>query len=305
MIACIILAAFSVAANSNKAYSQMSPKVKSIFPEGTIVYGNIAYAGDTLTRHLLDVYLPANAKGNLPLVIWIHGGAWMQNDKYADMGYMKNTVKGFIDSGYALASIDYRYSTDSVFPAQVRDCNQAIEYLYDHANDYRLDKKRIALVGFSAGGHLASLLALSNNNNVQNFYPGNKKPAFKIKAAVDFYGPADFLVMVGGAPTDPPPAPNAIALLLGANPFDRPDLAKAASPATYVDKNDPPFIIIQGEKDQSVPNTQSILLSSWLKLAGVPNELVIVPNAPHYGEMFDAEYIRKKIFAFLGEYLRK
>ena len=58
----------------------------------------------------------------------------MLNDKYADMSYMKNTVKSFIDSGYALASINYRYSTDSVFPAQIRDCNQAFEFLYQHVN---------------------------------------------------------------------------------------------------------------------------------------------------------------------------
>jgi dipeptidyl aminopeptidase/acylaminoacyl peptidase len=86
------------------------------------------------------------------------------------MGYMKNTVRSFIDSGYALASINYRYSTDSVFPAQIRDCNQAIEFLYQHASTYNIDKNKIAVIGFSAGGHLASLLALSNNNNVKTFH---------------------------------------------------------------------------------------------------------------------------------------
>ncbi len=91
------------------------------------------------------------------------------NDKYADMGYMKKTLKGFIDSGYALASIDYRHSTQAVFPAQIQDCNQAIEYLYQHAAKYNIDKNRIAVIGFSAGGHLASLLALSNNNSVKEF----------------------------------------------------------------------------------------------------------------------------------------
>jgi acetyl esterase/lipase len=214
-------------------------------------------------------------------------------------------VRGFIDSGYAFASIDYRYSTDSIFPAQIKDCNQAIEYLYQHAGEYKFDKKRIAVIGFSAGGHLASLLALSNNDKVPAFYQGGKKPAFKIKAAVDFYGPSDLLVMVGGPVNGEPPNPNPLALLLGASPFDRPDLARVASPVTYLDKNDPPFIIIQGEKDQSVPYTQSVLLSTELKLVGVPNELIIVPGAPHYGEMFDAEYIRKKIFAFLDEHLKK
>src|SRR3982751_3267943 len=75
--------------------AQTSP-VQNIFPANTITYSNIAYANDTLKKHRLDIYLPPNAS-NLPLVVWIHGGAWMVNDKYADMSYMKNTVKSFID----------------------------------------------------------------------------------------------------------------------------------------------------------------------------------------------------------------
>ena len=109
------------------ANAQASP-VQNIFPKGTVMYSNVPYANDTLKKHLLDIYLPQNAGANTPLIVWVHGGAWMMNDKYADMGYMKNTVKSFIDSGYALASIDYRFSTDAVFPAQIQDCNRALEY---------------------------------------------------------------------------------------------------------------------------------------------------------------------------------
>src|SRR4051812_22771780 len=97
------------------ANAQPSSKVKDIFPTGTVTYSNIPYANDTMQKHLLDIYLPANAGNKTPLIVWVHGGAWMLNDKYADMGYMKKTIKGFIDGGYALASIDYRYSTSAVF----------------------------------------------------------------------------------------------------------------------------------------------------------------------------------------------
>jgi acetyl esterase/lipase len=285
------------------ANAQAPEKIQQIFPAGTIQYSNIPYAGDTLKKHLLDIYLPPGAKGDLPVVIWFHGGAWMFNDKYADMGYMKNTVRSFLDSGYALASIDYRHSTTAVFPAQIRDCNQAIEFLYQNAGKYKLNKEKFAVIGFSAGGHLASLLALSNNNKVKEFYPDGKKPSFRIRLALDFYGPSDF-VAIGAAWDDKTNASNKPeAILLGASPLERPDLAKAASPVTYVDKGDPPFLIVQGEKDQSVPYTQSVLLSSWLRLAGVKNELVIVPGAPHFGPMFDADYIREKVFRYLREYL--
>jgi acetyl esterase/lipase len=288
---------------TNYGNTQTSP-VQSIFPKATIVYSNISYANDTIKKHLLDVYLPATATNNTPLVVWIHGGAWMLNDKYADMGYMKNTVKGFIDSGYALASIDYRFSTDAVFPAQIQDCNQALEYLYQHAGQYKIDKNRIALIGFSAGGHLASLLALSNNNNVSEFYPEGIKTHFKIKCVLDFYGPSDFIMLANNPDTSISNARNPVSILLGAQPLERPDIAKKASPVTYVDKNDPPFLIVQGEKDESVPNTQSKVLSSWLTIAGVKNQLIIVPGAPHYGEMFDVENIRNSLFSFLAAYLK-
>ena len=286
------------------ANAQPPSGIQNIFPKGTVTLSNLPYANDTLKKHLLDIYLPPNATSNTPLIVWVHGGAWMLNDKYADMGYMKNTIKGFIDSGYALASIDYRYSTDAVFPAQIQDCNEALEYLYQHAGQYKLDKNRIAVIGFSAGGHLASLMALSNNNPVREFYHNGAKSHFNVKCVLDFYGPSDFVVLGCSTDTSINNARNPVAILLGALPVERPDLAKRASPVTYVDKNDPPFLIVQGEKDESVPNTQSRLLSSWLSIAGIKNQLIIVPNAPHYGEMFDTEDIRKNVFNFLALHLK-
>lgn len=286
---------------SLKICAQTFNPVKDAFPAGTLHYDNIPYANDTLKKHLLDIYVPSTNKSSYPVVVWIHGGAWMSNDKYADMGYMKNTLKEFIEKGYAVASIDYRWSTMAVFPAQIQDCNQALEFLYQNASKYKLDKSRMALIGFSAGGHLANLAGLSNNNNVKDFYADGKKPHFKIKVVLDFYGPADFLTLKGRDSNDPH---NPITLLLGGMVADNEAKAKKASPITYIDKNDPPFLIVQGEKDQSVNPDQAILLSEKLKAAGVKNDLIIVPDAPHYGVMFDAENIRDKIFEYLDEYLK-
>ncbi len=280
----------------------MPDRIKSMFPVGTVFHSDISYAGDTLKKHLLDLYLPSGATSNTPLVIWVHGGAWMKNDKYADMSYMKNTVRTFLEKGYALASIDYRHSTSAIFPAQIQDCNQAVEFLSKNAVKYKLDKNRFALIGFSAGGHLASLLALSRNNSVTEFYSQKKKPEFTIKAVVDFYGPSEFLLFFGTL--EPHHTDNPIATLLGSSPLKRPDLSKQASPCTYVDKNDPPFFIVHGEKDQDVPTAQSYLLKSHLDLAYIKNELTIVKDAPHYGEMFDTPEIREKLFDFLETHLK-
>ena len=273
-------------------------RVIDAFPAGTILHGNIPYNNDTLQKHLLDIYLPANAKGKVPLVIFIHGGGWLSNDKYADMGYMKKTVAEIISSGFALASIDYRFSTQAVFPALIQDCNRAVSFLYDNADKYGFDKNRFAVMGFSAGGHLASLLGLSKNNNIEAFFMTGSNKSFNIKAVVDFYGPAE-LILFPGADNEKSPE----GLLIGAAPLARPDLAKAASPVTYVDKNDPPFLIIHGEKDELVSIKQSQLLSAWLNVVGVQNELIIVKDAPHFGVMFDTDDVRNKVMAFLKKQL--
>lgn len=279
-------------------YSQTN-KVIEIFPEGTILHGNIPYNNDRHKKHLLDIYLPHDVQGKVPLVIWIHGGAWLSNDKYADLGYMKKTVAEILKGGLALASIDYRFSTEAAFPSQLLDCNRAISYLYDHADEYGLDTERIAVMGFSAGGHLASMVGLSKNHEQEDFFmPGTSK-SFEIKAVVDFYGPADLTLFPGA---DDPQSPEG--LLIGAAPLERPDLAKAASPVSYVDENDPPFLIIHGEKDELVSPRQSHLLSSWLRVKGVSNELIIVPDAPHFGSMFDSEDIRIKVLDFLKNELK-
>jgi acetyl esterase/lipase len=276
---------------------QTPEHIRQIFPNGTVFHSNIPYAGDTIKKHQLDIYLPRDAKSPLPLVVWVHGGAWRLNDKYADMSYMKNTIQNIVHNGFALASIDYRHSTTEKFPAQIKDCIQAVQFLHDNAGKYRIDKSKIILMGFSAGGHLASLLALSLNDNVKEFYPLGNKPTFSIKAVLDFYGPSDLLMFYGNSL--PGPDTSNIGILLGASPLLRPDLSKKASPVTYIDKGDPPFFIVHGEKDDAVPPTQSHLLKSYLDLADVKNELFVVKGAPHYGEMFDTQEVQDRLFLFL------
>ena len=263
------------------------------------MHGNISYNNDDLPKHLLDIYLPPNRTGKLPLIVFIHGGGWLVNDNYADMGYMKKTVAEIVGSGFALASIDYRFATQAVFPAQMQDCNRAISFLYDNADKYGFDKNRFAVMGFSAGGHLASLVGLSKNNDIKTFFMPNTNRSFGFKAVVDFYGPAELILFPGNDDVKSPES-----LLIGAAPLARPDLAKAASPVTYVDKNDPPFLIIHGEKDDMVSPKQSQLLSAWLNVVGVQNELIIVKDAPHFGVMFDTDEIRNKVMTFLKEQLK-
>ena len=278
--------------------------LKDILPKGTVIFSDIAYAGDTLKRHNLDLYVPPHGGNSLPLLIWIHGGGWRAGNKYNDMNYMKSTLKAILEKGYAVASIEYRYSTTAIFPAQIQDCNRAADFLYENSGKYSLDKSRFAVIGFSAGGYLASLLATSNNNTVESFYYNNIKPCFKIQAAIDFFGPTDFIARIGSMKLDEGDQKSTSTALLGAEPVDRPDLAKVASATTYVDKADPPFLIFHGDKDTTVPITLSKLLDSYLQLANVHSEFVIVNGAPHGGKLFGSEEIKNKILVFLNTYLK-
>src|SRR5690349_8057338 len=114
-------------------------QIEARLPKGTDIQRNIPYNNDTLKKHLFDIYLPANTKGKTPLVVFIHGGGWIGNDKYSDMGYMPNTVAAMLNNGMAVASIDYRFAMQAVFPAILQDCNKAVSFIYDNADKYNVD----------------------------------------------------------------------------------------------------------------------------------------------------------------------
>ena len=216
---------------------------------GTKVYRNIPYVKNGLPEQNFDLYIPDSAKKPMPLIIWIHGGGW-------DGGY-----KGWIEIpylaklGYAIASIEYRFSRVAPFPAQVIDCNEAIYYLWKNAKKYGFDISRFVIGGGSAGGHLSALIGTSANNHVAEFYNDiNKENKVRIRAVLDYYGPSDLNVVHGRAAYLDYDGPNsALNKLLGVNALDRPDLAAIASPVTYIDKNDPPILIIHGDIDGFVP----------------------------------------------------
>ncbi|GGG53714.1 hypothetical protein GCM10011414_24240 [Croceivirga lutea] len=273
-------------------------KVISLFPEGTVLHSNVNYNNDTHAKHLLDIYLPPNSSKKVPVVIFVHGGGWVVNDKYADMGYMRRTVRDIVSKGYALVSIDYRFATQAIFPAQIQDCNRAISFLVDNAETYGLDTSLMAVMGFSAGGHLAAMMGLSKNEDIQDFFMPETTRDFSFKAIVNFYGPAELVLFPNAENPESPEA-----LLLGATPVSRPDLAEKASPINYIDKDDPPTLLIHGEKDDMVDPRHSKLMSGWLSANGVKNELIIVKDAPHFGKMFDVNEVRYRVIDFLSEYL--
>jgi acetyl esterase/lipase len=275
--------------------------IVSNYPNDIIYKTDIVYKSVNGIDLKLDIYkLSRYNKEKTPVIISIHGGAWYAGTKNDDIHYSVKLFNNLLQQGYAIVTIEYRLSPVAKFPAQIQDCNDAIDFVYKKADEYNLAKDKIAVMGGSAGGHLAALIGTTNNYNIPEFYSNQKKPAFKIKAVVDFFGPTDFMAMRGNSGVVEHDDPNsAEAQLIGSSPLLRPDLAKKASPTTYVCKQTPPFIIFHGDKDTVVQYSQSVIFHSYLNLAGVNNKFITVNGAGHGGAEFGADEIINEISNFL------
>jgi acetyl esterase/lipase len=232
------------------------------------------------------------------LIIWVHGGAWLGGSKE------QCPALPYLNRGFAVASINYRLSQHALFPAQIEDCKAAVRWLRVRARDYNLDPDRFAAWGASAGGHLVALLGTAGE--VKKFEAGeNLEVSSRVQAVVDFFGPTDFTQMAKYAPADGPfnhDAPDSPeAKLIGGAVPENKDKAAVANPITYITKNDPPFLIMHGNKDNVVPYQQSELLRDALQKAGVSVTLTIVTNAGHG---FRGPDIDRQVTAFLEQQLK-
>lgn len=263
------------------------------------VFRNIPYVALPTLRQNFDLYLPAKKNGEpFPLVVWIHGGAWMMGIKEWD------NVKYLVRHGYAIASVDYRFSTEIPFPAQIQDCNAALNFILAHATNYGVSSRRFVVGGGSAGGHLALLLGLARNE--KDF---GADPSIKPLAILDFFGPADFNRMQKDLETIHSEKglelfKDAGGKLLGAPVEQSSDKAKLASPINYVSAASPPVLILQGGEDDLVPAAQSWRLHDALDQAGVKNQIIMV-NAGHDGPLFSTPEIEPKVVNFLNSVLGK
>jgi len=260
----------------------------------------IPYLSHPTARQNFDLYLPGNpGRRPFPLVVWIHGGAWLSGDK--DW----NNVKYLVRHGYALASVDYRFSTEARFPAQIQDCNAAMNFILAHATNFGIDPRRFVVAGGSAGGHLALLLGFARTNT-----EFGADPAVKPLAILDFFGPTDFNHMLDDLTTIHSESGlhllhDAGPKLLG-EPVDQPsERAKNASPITYVNTACPPVLILQGGRDELVPARQSRRLQSALGQAGVKNQLILIEAAGHDGPLFGTPEVEAGVVDFLNGILMK
>lgn len=242
-----------------------------------------------------DLYLPCHTDERLvPVIVWVHGGAW----RVGDRRLAPDLSRFFAARGFAMASIDYRLSTQALFPAPVHDVKTAVRWLRSVASVYSFDRDRIGLWGSSSGGHLAALAALSGAGVFENAASPYSAYPSAVQAFVDGYGPTDFLQMDAHRPPDGTPSDDPESMLLPAglrssladSPESRllgapietcPERVREANPITYARAGAPPGLILHGACDTTVPVHQSVLLYEALAAYDNRVSLSIVDGLGH------------------------
>ncbi len=228
----------------------------------------------------LDLHTPE--KLDAPLIVYVHGGAWRAGAK-EDV-----PVAGLLQHGFAIASVDYRLSPQARFPAQVHDIKAAIRFLRSQAGTFRINAAHIAVVGSSAGGHLAALVGVTNGHaELEGRVGEHPEQSSAVQAVVSFYGASNLQTILGqstefGLKMRVP----ALQLLLGGRPEEQADLARLASPVAHLDKDDPPVMLLHGDADPQMPPEQSAELATACRSAGVIVKHIVVPGAKHGGGEF-------------------
>jgi acetyl esterase/lipase len=269
-----------------------------------VVERDLVYAQAGEKKLVLDLYRPEKSPQNLPVIVWVYGGAWRSRNRTPQAP----KASWLAAHGYAVAVIDYRLSSEALFPAQINDCKAAVRWLRANAAKFGLDGNRIGAWGESSGGHLVTLLGVTGGVADLAGALGNADQSSRVQAVVDFFGPTDFLQMdahaLPGATLkhDPPGSPES--LLVGGPIQENAAKAARANPIVYVTKEAPPFLIVHGEQDLSVPLHQSELLYAAMKKAGVEVTFYKIAGAGHSGPPFYSEPMRAAVLAFFDQHLK-
>jgi alpha-L-fucosidase 2 len=214
----------------------------------------------------LDAHIPPG-KGPFPAVILVHGGGWTTGSKTAN--FVLPLFEPLTRTGFTWFTIDYRLAPQYPYPAAMEDVESAILFVKKHARGYKVDPRRIALMGESAGAHLVNLVGTRN------------RPPARVTAVVSFYGPIDMVEFCKRF--EGKPVPKGIADFFQIKEWNDAATAKLreASPATYLSRSTPPFLFIHGTKDEAVPYEQATLAVELFKKVGVPCDLITVEDGIH------------------------
>jgi acetyl esterase/lipase len=219
----------------------------------------------------MDIYRPQRSAAPTPALLYVHGGGWTGGDKRSGEGI--RDIPELLARGYLVAAVNYRLAPRYKFPAMIEDVKCAVRFLRANAERFSINPEKIGAWGGSAGGHLVALLGTADATagwDVGQYL----EQSSRVQAVVDMYGPTDLTVLFEGA------NPRLMEQVFGTSDRNSETLQKA-SPVNWVSSDDPPFLILHGERDPLVPVSQSQIFYEKLRAAGVPATFVIVKNAGH------------------------
>ena len=278
-ISLVALIAFAICSSQFASQAQnrrqrQRPEFPDVNVKRDVVYKRVN--GHSL---MLDIYSPKTVTHPLPVALWIHGGGWRRGRKE------QHPPVNLMAHGFAIVSIDYRLSDEAPFPAQIEDCKAAVRWLRANAATYHFDPDHIGAWGHSAGGHLSALLGTSGGVAALEGGGDNLSYSSRVQAVVDLSGPTDILSLYEGVAKATEGsgvrARSFIEEFLGGSGDKVKATAIAASPITYISKDDPPFLVIHGENDMAIPVSQSRAFVEKLKAAGVDATLEVAEGRGH------------------------
>lgn len=255
---------------------------------------DIAFARVDGKELKLDLHLPTGPRRG-PLIVWVHGGAWRSGSKSG------MPLGRLVEEGYAVASVDYRLSTEVRFPAQIHDLKAAIRFLRANGSRWQLPADPIVIAGDSAGAHLAALVGVSNGHpELEGTVGDDRGQRSEVQGIISFYGASDLTtILKQSTPVGLGVRVPALELLLGGHPTNTVPLARLASPVFHVDPSDPPLLLLHGDQDPQMPIQQSEQLNVAYRKAGAPVELEVVRGAVHGGSVFYDEERLARVRRFL------
>ncbi|MBV9596827.1 MAG: alpha/beta hydrolase [Chloroflexi bacterium] len=264
------------------AFPHAAPRTGAL---GELVVENIVYSCDPGYRPLfLDLRIPRTGEGPKPLVVWVHGGGWMQGSRRRlPPNLFKHRLHDrMVEHGYAVAAIDYRLAREAPFPGMLLDLLAAIRWLRAHAAGFNLDARRVVVWGESAGGHMAAMIAVCTRlEGVARTGEYFEQPE-QTQAVVDWYGPSDFTrpavrAAASSSQESPRTPEHPIQVMQQSCDWSLADM----SPATYVRADLPPILLAHGSADEQVPVDQSRSFYAKLRAAGAEVDYMEVEGAMH------------------------
>ncbi len=257
--------------------SQLKPPISTKMTQYGIVEPDVIYGVAGGIELKMDIYYPKQYGTKVPVVIYVHGGAFIGGDK-RDIT-LETMTTTLLARGYMVASLHYRLVPQGgIFPFQVEDVKTAMRFLRSNAEKYRININKIGAIGGSSGGYLVNMMGLCDTGDGFDISGGYLNQSSRVQAVVDLYGISDIALQYNTGRIEGPNGP--VSKFIG-NPDKFTEIAVKASPINYVTPDDPPFLIIHGDKDTDVILRQSELLYTKLVAANVPATLVVVKNGAH------------------------